>query len=193
MTEALQADVVVVGGGNAALTAALAAAEAGASVRLLEAAPEEERGGNSTYTAGAMRVVFDGPDSLRALMPDLSERELAETDFGAYTEADYYDDMARLTRYRADPDLVEQLVTRSHDCAAAGCAARVSGSSRATAARPSSRRTAASGFGVGSPWKTWGRRPGSRRCALSRPPGRRASPSATGRRRAFPARPAVPA
>ena len=114
MTEALSADVVVVGGGNAALAAALAAAEAGARVRLLEAALEEERGGNSTYTAGAMRVVFDGPDSLRALMPDLSERELAETDFGAYTEADYYDDMARLTQYRADPDLVEQLVTRSH-------------------------------------------------------------------------------
>ena len=114
MIEAISADVVVVGGGNAALSAALAAAEAGARVHLLEAAPEVERGGNSTYTAGAMRVVFDGPDALRALMPDLSERELAETDFGTYTEADYYDDMARLTQYRADPDLVEQLVTRSH-------------------------------------------------------------------------------
>ena len=110
----IQADVVVVGGGNAALAAALAAAEAGARVRLLEAAPEEERGGNSTYTAGAMRVVFDGTDALRALMPDLTARELAETDFGAYTADDYYDDMARLTQYRADPDLVEQLVTRSH-------------------------------------------------------------------------------
>ena len=113
-SDSSSADVVVVGGGNAALTAALAAAEARASVRLLEAAPEAERGGNSTYTAGAVRVVFDGPDSLRALMPDLSKRELAETDFGAYSEADYYDDMARLTQYRADPDLVEQLVTRSH-------------------------------------------------------------------------------
>ena len=114
MSEALEADVVVVGGGNAALAAALAAAEAGAGVRLLEAAPEEERGGNSTYTAGAMRVVFDGSDAIRALVPDLSARELAETDFGAYTAGDYYDDMARLTHYRADPDLVEQLVTRSH-------------------------------------------------------------------------------
>ena len=113
-TDALSADVVVVGGGNAALAAALAAAEGGAGVRLLEAAPAEERGGNSTYTAGAMRVVFDGTEALQALMPDLSARELAETDFGAYTEADYYDDMARLTHYRADPDLVEQLVTRSH-------------------------------------------------------------------------------
>ena len=72
MTETLTADVVVVGGGNAALAAALAAAEAGARVRLLEVAPEEERGGNSTYTAGAMRVAFDGTDALRALMPDLS-------------------------------------------------------------------------------------------------------------------------
>ena len=114
MTEALAADVVVVGGGNAALTAALAAAEVGANVCLLEAAPEAERGGNSAYTAGAMRVVFDDAEALRALMPDLSERELAETDFGAYREADYYDDMARLTRYRADPDLVERLVTQSH-------------------------------------------------------------------------------
>ena len=115
MTETLTTDVVVVGGGNAALTAALAATEAGARVHLLEAAPEEERGGNSSYTAGAMRVVFDGTEALRALMPDLSDRELAETDFGAYHEADYYDDMARLTQYRADPDLVEQLVTGSHD------------------------------------------------------------------------------
>ncbi len=114
MTETLTTDVVVVGGGNAALTAALAAAEAGARVHLLEAAPVEERGGNSAYTAGAMRVVFDDTEALRALMPDLSDQELAETDFGAYREADYYDDMARLTQYRADPDLVEQLVTGSH-------------------------------------------------------------------------------
>ena len=37
-------DVVVVGGGNAALCAALSAAERGASVVLLERAPEEKRG-----------------------------------------------------------------------------------------------------------------------------------------------------
>ena len=57
-----QVDVLVVGAGNAAACAALAAREQGASVAMLEAAPEEERGGNSTYTAGAMRVVFHNAD-----------------------------------------------------------------------------------------------------------------------------------
>ena len=37
----LDADVIVVGGGNAAFSAALAAQEQGASVLMLEAAPEE--------------------------------------------------------------------------------------------------------------------------------------------------------
>lgn len=107
-------DVLVVGAGNAAMCAALAAAEQGASVTVLESAPERERGGNSTYTAGAMRVVFNGVDDLKAIM-DLSDDEIASTDFGTYTFDDYFDDMARITQYRADPDMVETLVSRSHE------------------------------------------------------------------------------
>ena len=45
------ADVIVVGAGNAAFCAALAAQEQGAKVLTLEAAPEEESGGNSRFTA----------------------------------------------------------------------------------------------------------------------------------------------
>ena len=50
-------DVAVVGAGNAAFCAALAAAERGASVLVLERAPEDEAGGNSRFTAGAFRCV----------------------------------------------------------------------------------------------------------------------------------------
>jgi tricarballylate dehydrogenase len=109
------ADVIVVGAGNAAACAALAAREAGASVTMLEAAPESQSGGNTRYTAGAMRVVFRGVDDLVQLMPDLTADERANVEFGTYTDDQYFDDMARITRYRADPDLVDTLVRRSLD------------------------------------------------------------------------------
>src|SRR5579863_1645539 len=107
------ADVIVVGAGNAAFCAALAAQEAGAKVVMCEAAPEEESGGNSRFTAGAIRVVYGGIEDIKTLVPDLTPAEIEITDFGAYTAAQFYDDMARLTQHRADPDLVELLVTRS--------------------------------------------------------------------------------
>ena len=107
-------DVVVVGAGNAAMCAALAAREHGADVVILEAAPEAESGGNSRYTAGAMRVVFDGVEDLVRVM-DLSAQEIENTDFGRYTREQYYDDMARVTGFRCDPDLVEMLVENSLD------------------------------------------------------------------------------
>src|SRR3974390_1829772 len=107
------AEVVVVGGGNAAFCAALAAAEQGVSVLVLERAPEEEAGGNSRFTAGAFRCVYDGVEDLRALMPDLTEEEIANTDFRTYTEAQFFDDMGRVTEESTDPELCELLVTRS--------------------------------------------------------------------------------
>src|SRR5579863_1483384 len=109
------AEVVVVGAGNAALCAALAAAERGVSVLVLERAPENEAGGNSRFTAGAFRCVYDGVDDLRALMPDLTDEEAANSDFGAYREEKFFDDMGRVTEYRTDPDLCEILVKRSRE------------------------------------------------------------------------------
>src|ERR1700681_1258027 len=108
-------DVIVVGAGNAAFCAALAAQEEGASVLMLEAAPQEESGGNSRFTAGSIRVVYNGVEDIRTLVPDLSDEEIRSTDFGTYTKDQFFDDMARITQDRADPDLIELLVTRSFD------------------------------------------------------------------------------
>jgi tricarballylate dehydrogenase len=107
------ADVIVVGAGNAAFCAALAAQERGAKVLMLEAAPEDEAGGNSRFTAGSIRVVYNGTDDIKTLVPDLTPAEIESTDFGTYTADQFFDDMARVTQHRADPDLVELLVTRS--------------------------------------------------------------------------------
>jgi tricarballylate dehydrogenase len=46
-------------------------------------------------------------------VPDLTAAEIASTDFGTYTAAQFFDDMALVTQHRADPDLVELLVTHS--------------------------------------------------------------------------------
>ncbi|MGH6662568.1 MAG: FAD-dependent tricarballylate dehydrogenase TcuA [Rhodospirillales bacterium] len=107
--------VLVVGAGNAALSAALAAAEQGAKVLVLERAPFDERGGNSRFTAGAIRFAHNGLQDLLTVMPDLTPEERGNTDFGTYTRDDYFDDMARVTRFRADPDLVETLIDNSLD------------------------------------------------------------------------------
>ena len=62
------------------LCARLAAEEAGAKVLVLEAATEELGGGNTRFTAGAIRTVYNGVDDLRDLMPDLTDAECEITD-----------------------------------------------------------------------------------------------------------------
>ncbi len=108
-----ETDVVVVGAGNAALCAALAAREQGANVLVLERAPEQERGGNSRYTAGAMRFAYNGLDDLVQVMPDLTEDEKSNTDFGTYTREQFFSDMERITQFRSNPDLASTLIDRS--------------------------------------------------------------------------------
>ena len=106
-------DVIIVGGGNAAMCAALSAHEEGAKVLILERSPVPERGGNTAYTDGLMRFAYDGVDDIRALAPDLTAEEVAISDFGSYTESDFFDDMGRITQYRTDPDLCEIMVKNS--------------------------------------------------------------------------------
>ena len=132
--------MLVVGAGNAAMCAALSAREAGASVIMLERANEAEAGGNTRYTAGAMRFAHAGADDVATLV-DLSAEELDLCDFGEYTEEQFTDDMLRnpplassphrppprccltarpgavlragVTQQRTDPELCEKLVSES--------------------------------------------------------------------------------
>jgi tricarballylate dehydrogenase len=107
-------DVIVVGKGNAALCSALAAKDVGAKVLVIEAASKDEHGGNSRFAGGVMRFAYDSVDDLMKVT-DITEKELAETDFGTNTTDEFFDDLFRLTQYRTDPDLSEILVRRSLD------------------------------------------------------------------------------
>lgn len=69
-------DVVVVGSGNAAMSAGLAALERGASVLMIEKADRDLAGGNTAYTAGAMRFVYEGNDDLMPLLADPEDPRL---------------------------------------------------------------------------------------------------------------------
>ncbi|MGB5076838.1 MAG: FAD-dependent tricarballylate dehydrogenase TcuA [Sphingorhabdus sp.] len=105
--------VVVVGAGNAALCAAISAAEMGARVTVLERAPESARGGNSAFTGGCFRTVYDGVEDIVRLVPDLTDAECESSDFGRYDAEKFYLDLCELSGYRADPLLIDLLVEQS--------------------------------------------------------------------------------
>ena len=108
----IEYDVCIAGAGNAALCAAISAADKGARVLVLERAPQSENGGNSRFTAGGFRFAYNGVDDLKTLC-DLSASEIETSEFGSYTESQFFDDMFRVTEFRCDPDLVEVLIRDS--------------------------------------------------------------------------------
>ena len=106
--------MLVVGKGNAALCAALAARDQGAGVAMLEAAAEDESGGNSRFAGGVMRFAYSSVEDLKRVT-ELTEPEIAQSDFGTNTTEQYFDDLFRLTSFRTDPALCDLLVRQSLD------------------------------------------------------------------------------
>lgn len=104
-------DVVVVGGGNAGFSAAHAAAERGRRVLLLEKGDRGQDGGNSFYTAGAVRIAHDGLDSIADLLDPDDRHPIS--DLPPYPAEAFHADMAKVTSGRNDPELTEVLVAES--------------------------------------------------------------------------------
>ncbi len=108
-------DVVVVGAGNAALCAALSARELGADVVMIEAAKPDQRGGNSRFTDGAIRLAHGGLPDLRSLIPELSDEEAARIDLAPYPIEAFVNDMMRLSGGRTKENLAVRLAEQSTD------------------------------------------------------------------------------
>ena len=119
------------------------------------ARPRPRAAATRRFTAGAMRVVYDGVDDLRELMPDLTDDEIATNATSAPTPRS-----SSSTTWSASPSTAPTPTCAKSWCGRAsrrwcGCAARACASSRSTAARRS-RSTAGSSSGA-----AWRSRPGA--------------------------------
>ena len=106
-------DVIVAGSGNAGFSAALSARERGARVLIVDKAPDPWLGGNSYFTAGAMRTTHGGTADLLSFIDPPDADQFARTDLRPYTDAQFRDDMRRLTNDRCDPELAGMLIEES--------------------------------------------------------------------------------
>ena len=107
--------VIVVGSGNAAMSAGIAALEAGAEVLMLEKASEDLAGGNTKYTAGAMRFAYDSTEELLPLLSHPDDERIAKTDFGSYTKEKFANDLLGFNEGRPLSDEQNYLVENSYD------------------------------------------------------------------------------
>src|SRR3990172_10686720 len=92
-------DVLVIGGGNAALCAAMTARSEGATVLLLESAPEPFRGGNSRHTRD-IRYMHHCANGYVT---------------GPYPEEEFWEDLLRVTGGETDEQLARLTIRESAD------------------------------------------------------------------------------
>lgn len=98
-TEETALDVLVIGGGNAALCAAMAARQRGASVLLLERAPEHMRAGNTRHTR-----------NIRCVRAAHGARPS-----GVYSEEEFLEDLIQVTGSPPNMELAKRTIRESRE------------------------------------------------------------------------------
>jgi tricarballylate dehydrogenase len=83
-------------------------------VLVLEKAPPELRGGNTYFTGAAFRFPYEGLEDIRWLIPDISAAEAKAVDVGEYPAEQMRDDLLRVADGRAEPELLETLVSEAY-------------------------------------------------------------------------------
>src|SRR3954449_11041373 len=95
------------------MSAAHAARERGARVLVLEKADREWTGGNSAFTAVAIRIAHGGLDDLGDLLEGIEDELAAKTELEPYTPDEFRADMRRVTLGRGDEAMARVLVDDS--------------------------------------------------------------------------------
>ncbi|MDG4830383.1 FAD-dependent tricarballylate dehydrogenase TcuA [Solwaraspora sp. WMMD1047] len=109
-------DVVIIGAGNAGLCAALAAVEAGARATVVEWAERDSYGSDSYFSGGLFRIAYDDLTDLERIVGPMELGDAAGLeDHRRYDESDFLADWGRVTGYRCDLELADQVVSRSFE------------------------------------------------------------------------------
>ena len=108
-------NIIIVGSGNAAMSAGIAALEAGAEVLMLEKADEALAGGNTKYTAGAMRFAYNSSEELIPLLTNPADERIARTDFGSYTQEKFSQDLLGFNEGMPLSAEQQYLISNSYD------------------------------------------------------------------------------
>ena len=97
------------------MSAGIAALEAGASVLMLEKAPKDLAGGNTKYTAGAMRFAYETSEELLPLLSNPDDPRVPNTDFGQYSQEKFAADLLGFNDGQPLTEEQEALVGQSYD------------------------------------------------------------------------------
>ncbi len=107
--------IIIAGSGNAALCAGIAALEKNASVEIYEKADQSLAGGNTKYTAGAMRFAYENGNEFKDFLINPKDQRLEKTEFGSYTKEKFLTDLLNFNDGSPISEEQHTLVAKSYD------------------------------------------------------------------------------